>query len=80
MVEDDVGFNPETEEVFMITGQQQGIGLTFCPHCGERIRVEHDISWEDKMRGVIREEMTRMMDEQGYRQFGSTHNFGEKRN
>ena len=80
MMEQDVLFDPETEELFIPVDRQRGIGLTFCLHCGERVHIEHDISFEDKIRGVIRDEMEKMMDSQRFVEFGSTHDFGEKRN
>lgn len=80
MVEQDIAFDPESEDLFIPIGRQRGIGLTFCPHCGERIHIEHDISFEDRIRSIIRDEMEKIMDNQRYTDFGSTHNFGEKRN
>lgn len=80
MIEKDVAFDPETEDIFIPISQYKGIGLEFCPHCGERIHIEHDVSWEDKMRGLIREEMEKIMDEQRFMKFGSINNFGDKTN
>lgn len=76
----DIAFDPEDEDIFIPIDKRTGVSLNFCPHCGERVHIEHDISMEDRIRSVIREEMERMMEEQGFMEFGSAHNFGRKEN